>query len=345
MLNAPSTKLIDLVNSTIVSSALDAFGVNYSAFDINGNAIVQNKSMESTISKGEVIAEKIDQSAWEDCEKIMKSLKGEITEEEFKGKYYLSMKQPIMENNQCVGIVIISFDISEKKQAELAKSAFVMNMAHDLRTPFSAIVGLAQCQAVYGSKTPQEVKDNGTMIYQSGNQLLEILDSVVVALGKNNIDDIKKDKIDLYKFAQEMQELIKPNIVLSNLEFELKVGKDIGEIVTDKIRLKQILANLLSNAVNFTPEGKITLSFELIKQDKLKITVSDTGIGICEDDHERVFEKYEKIKPSYKSSTFTGVGMGLYLVKQLIEQLNGKISLTSSLGNGSIFQVEIPFTA
>ncbi|WP_218814128.1 sensor histidine kinase [Rickettsiella endosymbiont of Dermanyssus gallinae] len=323
---------------------LDTFGVNYSAFDIKGNSIIQNKSMQSTISKGEVIAEKIDQSAWENCKKIMKSLKEEITEEEFEDKYYLSMKQPIMENNQCVGIVIISFDITEKKQAEQAKSAFVMNMAHDIRTPFSAIVGLAQCQAMYGLKTPEEVKDNGTIIYQSGNQLLEILDSVIIALEKNNIDDIKKDKIALYEFAQEMEELIKPSISINGLEFELQVDKNIGEIVSDNIRLKQILANLLSNAVKFTPKGKVILSFERTTG-KLKIEVSDTGIGIDKSNHDRIFEQYEKIKPSYKSSEFTGVGMGLYLVKQLVEKLNGKISLTSSLGNGSTFQVEIPAIA
>lgn len=344
MLNHPSNKLIDLVNSTIVSSTLDAFGVNYSAFDINGNSIVQNKSMQSTISKGEVMAEKIDQSAWENCKKIMKSLKGEITEEEFDGKHYLSMKKPVMENNQCVGIVIISFDITEKKQAERAKSAFVMNMAHDIRTPFSGIVGLAQCQAMYGLKTPEDVKDYGTMIYQSGNQLLEILDSVIVALDKNNIEDIKKENINLYEFAQEMEELITPSISIKNLEFELNVDKNIGEIVTDKIRLKQILANLLSNAVKFTPKGKVTLSFERTT-DNLKIEVSDTGIGIDESNQERIFGKYEKIKPSYESSTFTGVGMGLYLSKQLVEKLGGKISLTSSLGNGSTFQVEIPSIA
>ncbi|BBB14725.1 putative sensory box sensor histidine kinase/response regulator [Candidatus Rickettsiella viridis] len=324
---------------------LDAFGINYSAFDINGNSIVQNKSMQSTISKGEVIAEKIDQPSWENCKKIMRSLKGELTEEEFKGKYYLSLKQPIIENNQCVGIVIISFDVTEKKQGEIAERAkqiFSMNMAHDIRTPFSAIVGFAQLQAMGVLKTPEEVQNYGKMVSDSGTQVLEILNAGLCALDKNEIDVIKKDKIDLYKFAIEMQALITPSIYMERLDFELNVDKNIGEIVTDKIRLKQILTNLLSNAVKFTPKGKgkVTLSFE--KTDKLKITVSDTGIGISEEDHARIFDKFVKIKPSYESPVFTGSGMGLYLTKKYVEELNGKINLISSFGEGSTFQLEIP---
>ena len=346
MLNASSNKLINLVNSTIISSMLDELGINYSAFDINGKSIIQNTSMKSTISKGKVIAENIDESAWENCKKIMKSMKGEMTEEEFEGKYYLSIKQPIIENNQCVGIVIVSFDITEKKQGEIAeraKQAFTMNMAHDIRTPFSAIVGLAQLQAMGTLKTPEEVQEYGKMISGSGTQVLDILNSVLYALDKNEADVIKKDKIDLYEFAIEMKELIAPSIYMNKLDFELKVDKNIGEIVTDEIRLKQILANLLANAVKFTPKGKVILSLELIKPNKLKIEVSDTGIGINEDDHVRIFDKFVKIKPSYKSPVFTGSGMGLYVIKKYIEELNGKISLTSSLGNGSTFRVEIPY--
>ncbi len=275
----------------------------------------------------------------------------EETVPDCKGQEYIffSRKLPLYEphTKKVIGVIGTSLDITKQKQAERAKSAFIMNMAHDIRTPFCGIVGFAQLQEQGTLKTFDEVKEYGRIIHESGNQLLEILNSVIVALDKNDIDQVKKDKIDLYGFAREMQALIKPNISLNNLEFELKLDNDIGEIVTDKIRLKQVLANLLSNAVKFTPNGKITLSFEWMylnhKRDRLRISVSDTGIGIDKTDHEKIFNKFEKIKPSYDSSNFTGCGMGLYLVKQLVEKLNGKINLTSSLGNGSIFQVEIPF--
>lgn len=298
-----------------------------------------NETLQSIQYKNINIYGKI---ASEGIKRVVDKKEEEIVEEEYNGNYFVTCRYPIIKSDGSVEYIIgISLNITKIKQAEQAKSAFVMNMAHDIRTPFSAIVGLAQWQAMYGLKTPEEVKDNGTMIYQSGNQLLEILDSVIIALEKNNIDVVKKDKIDLYEFAQEMEELIKPSISINGLEFELQVDKNIGEIVSDKLRLKQILANLLSNAVKFTPKGKVILSFERTTG-KLKIEVSDTGIGIDKNNHDRIFKQYEKIKPSYKSSEFTGVGMGLYLVKQLVEKLNGKISLKSSLGNGSTFQVEVP---
>lgn len=275
----------------------------------------------------------------------------EETVPDCKGQNYIffSRKLPLYEphTKKVIGVIGTSLDITKQKQAERAKNAFIMNMAHDIRTPFCGIIGFAQLQEQGTLKTPDEVKEYGKIIHESGNQLLEILDFVIVALDKNDIEHIRKNKIDLYGFAREMQALIKPNVSLNNLEFELKVDEGIGEIVTDKIRLKQILANILSNAVKFTPKGKITLSFEWIylnhKRDRLRINVSDTGIGIDKSNHERIFNKFEKIKPSYESSTFTGCGMGLYLVKQLIEKLNGKINLASRLGNGSTFQVEIPF--
>ncbi|WP_218814193.1 PAS domain-containing sensor histidine kinase [Rickettsiella endosymbiont of Dermanyssus gallinae] len=285
-----------------------------------------------------------DKYSWECCQEIIKSKKELSGEETYQEKYFFTRRKPLLSSSgKLLAILGLALDITEKKRGEIAeraKQAFTMNMAHDMRTPFSGIVGLAQLQEMGSLKTPEDVRTYGKMISECGTQVLEILNAGLHALDENEIDIIKKDKINLYKFAIEMQELITPSIYMEKLNFELNVDKNIGEIVTDKIRLKQILTNLLSNAVKFTPEGKVTLSFE--KTDKLKITVSDTGIGINEDDHARIFDKFVKIKPSYKSPVFTGTGMGLYLTKKYVEELNGKISLTSSLGNGSTFEIEIP---
>lgn len=286
---------------------------------------------------------------WDACQRVIESRCEEGLEEEGPdNRYYFTNRKPIWrrDRSSIVGIIGVSLDITAQKQAERTKKAFIMNMAHDIRIPFCGIVGFAQLQEQGILKTFDEVREYGRIIHESGNQLLEILNAVIVALDKNDIGDIKKNKLDLYAFAQELQALIKPNIVLNDLEFELKVDNDIGEMVTDKIRLKQILANLLSNALKFTPQGKITLSFAWAylnnKKEKLIIKVSDTGIGIDKSHHERIFDKFEKIKPSYESSTFTGCGIGLYLVKKLLKDLKGTISLESELGKGSTFQVEIP---
>lgn len=327
-------------SSTLLASIFDILGLNYSVIDAQGDYIVQNNLSVSRISLGHMKAAEIDPITWEDCKKVMMKKERTVIEEQFNKRYYLSIKQPLYDNAHCLGILIVSHDITKEKQAEIAKQEFIMNMAHDLRTPFSGIVGLAQLQEMGTLKTPEDVKDYGKLIYESGNQLLEILNAVIVALDKNRINVIKAENVDLYKFSIEIQALIMPAIYLNKLDFVLDVDPAIGEIFTDKIRLKQILTSLLSNAVKFTLEGKIILSFE--KTDKLKIKVSDTGIGIHKDHHKRIFEKFTKLKPSYKSSTFTGCGMGLYLVKQLLDELKGTITLESELGKGSTFQIEIP---
>lgn len=329
-----------LKSSTLLASIFDILGLNYSVIDAQGDYIVQNNLSVSRISSGNMKAYEIDPITWEDCKKVMRKKERTVIEEQFNKRYYLSIKQPLYDNAHCLGILIVSHDITKEKQAEIAKQEFIMNMAHDLRTPFSGIVGLAQLQEKGTLKTLEDAKDYGKLIYESGNQLLEILNAVIVALDKNTIHVIKAEHIDLYKFSKEIQALIMPTLYLNKLDFVLDIDPAIGEIFADKFRLKQILTSLLSNAIKFTPEGKISLSFE--KTDKLKIKVSDTGIGIHKDHHKRIFEKFTKLKPSYKSSTFTGCGIGLYLVKQLLDELKGTITLESELGKGSTFQIEIP---
>lgn len=200
-------------------------------------------------------------------------------------------------------------------------------MAHDLRTPFTGVIGLARLQEIRTLKTLEDAKDYGKMIYEAGNQLLAILNAVIIGLEKNRLYVINLENVDLYKFSMEIKALIMPAIYVNKLNFVLEVEPAIGEIMTDKIRLKQIVMSLLSNAVKFTKKGNIILSFK--KTNKLKIKVSDTGIGIHKNNHKRIFEKFTKLKPSFKSSTFTGCGMGLYLVKQLLGELKGTITLKS----------------
>lgn len=335
-------------SSTLLASIFDVLGLNYSVIDVQGDYIVQNNLSVSKISSGHMNAAQVDPATWEDCKNVMMKKKRTVIEEQFKERYYLSIKQPLYDNAHCLGILIVSHDITKEKQAEIAKQEFIMNMAHDLRTPFSGIVGLAQLQESGTLETPEEVKDYGKLIHESGNQLLEILNAVLVSLDKNEINVIKAEKLDLYEFSTEIQALIMPAIYLNKLDFALEVDPAIGDVFTDKIRLKQILMSLLSNAIKFTLEGKVILFVERTslnnKQDKLKIKVSDTGIGIHKDHHKRIFEKFTKLKPSYESATFTGCGIGLYLVRKILNDLKGSITVKSELGKGSTFQIEIPLS-
>lgn len=340
-----SSKLINLAKSTIISSVLDIININYSVIDPTGHYIAQNKSMKKAISKGLINAEHIDKSSWEDCKKIMKKKQKEIKEEKFNGKYYLSLKQPLIDNGNCIGILIISFDISKQKQAEIAKQEFLMNMAHDLRTPLSGIIALSNIQSKEG--TSAEDRLCSQWIEDAGEQLLELLNSVLeVTAAEQHMKSLARDTIDFQQFAKELQALMKPAIIDKRLELELKLDNRLPRVIADRIKLKRIILNLLSNAVKFTKHGKICLQINTltVKNNKTKIAIliTDTGIGIPENKQDKIFDRFYRVHPSYQAE-FKGYGIGLFLVKKAVELLDGDIKVSSKEGKGSCFTVTFNF--
>ena len=340
-----SSKLIDLAKSTIISSVLDIINVNYSVIDPDGHYIAQNKSMKNAISKGLINAERIDKPSWEHCKKIMKDKQKEIKEEKFKDKYYLSLKQSLIDNGKCIGILIISFDITKQKQAEIAKQEFIMNMSHDLRTPLAGIIGISSMQARDG--TVAQDRQYGQWIQGASEQLLELINSVIeVTAAEHQIESIKNESIHFQQFAGELQALMQAAVVAKGLEFQIILDKRLPIVLSDQIKLKRLLLNLLSNAVKFTKEGKISLEIDLlsIEEDraKIEIRVTDTGIGIAEDKINKIFDRFYRAHPSYQA-LYTGYGLGLYLVKQTLELLDGEIKISSEEGKGSCFTLEFNF--
>lgn len=340
-----SSKLIDLAKSTIVFSVLDILNVNYSVIDPDGRYIAQNKSMKKAISKGLINAERIDKPSWEHCKKIMKDKKKEIKEEKFKDKYYLSLKQPLIDNGKCIGILIISFDITKQKQAEIAKQEFIMNMSHDLRTPLAGIIGIANIQADQG--TGEQDQQHGRWILEASRQLLELLNAVLEIIATERIEDsVKEDRIDLSLLVKEIHDLIQPAIIAKNLKSEWILDSNLPTIISDQLKLKRVLLNLLSNAIKFTRKGKIGLEVNLLeiknKQAKIEMYISDTGIGIAKDELDKIFDRFYRTHPSYQAE-YKGYGIGLFLVKKAMELLGGQISVSSEEGKGSCFTLEFNF--
>ena len=337
---------LNLAKSNVLTSIFDTLGFNYSVIDAQGNYIVQNNTAMSTVSEGHVNAERIDPTTWMDCKKVMMQRKRTIKEERFKERYYLSIKQPLYDQSSCLGILIISHDITKQKQAHIAKQAFLQNMAHDIRTPLSGMIGLAQLQKM-GLDSPKESKDYGQMIYGAGNQLLELLNAIIYVIDTEEMKDtVKAAPLDLSVLAEEMQALILPSIYTQGLKFQVEVEQDLPLIISDKVKLKRILVNLLSNAVKFTKEGEISLAIKRLGIDnnhaKVEIKVSDTGIGIAEENLANIFERFYRVHPSYLAE-YTGYGLGLYLVKETLALLGGTIEVSSEEGKGTCFTLHFKF--
>lgn len=236
--------------------------------------------------------------------------------------------------------------IVAKEKAESAnhlKSQFLANMSHEIRTPLNSIIGLSEILISDGNKD-ESIKD----IYTSGKNLLtiinDILDSAKIESGKMSI---QQSNVHLRTLVKDCSKVLTTNLS-KEVSFSLAIDERIPEnLITDPIRLCQILNNLLGNAIKFTEKGKIELSLtpQVVQDDSISIrfSIQDTGPGINQNDFDKIFDPFQQADNSYKRE-FQGTGLGLSLAKKLVKLLGGsRIDLQSEVGKGSTFSFSLPF--
>ncbi|GEM_PF-4828465 len=227
------------------------------------------------------------------------------------------------------------------KESERLTKAFLTNISHEIRTPMNSIIGFAQLIEVDEACSNDHQRYAALMI-KGGQQLLSILDRII-QLSKMESGVIKpmNEVFDIYNLIWETHELMLPLTLDANLSFKLQINDQAAskKIVSDRLLLQQVLNNLLSNAIRFTPEGEVVLVAECNKN-TLKISIYDTGIGIDKEDREAVFEPFRQIK--HRTNIASGAGLGLATTKKIIEVLNGTIWIESNDPKGSVFHVTIP---
>ena len=225
---------------------------------------------------------------------------------------------------------------NKAEESDRLKSAFLANMGHEIRTPLNAIVGFADLLPMVESE-----EDRNQLISEIQNnnrKLLRIIDGLV-SMSKIEAEarNLVKSQTDLVGLLEEVVKIFLPTIDANAVVLSTQFPLPQLLLNTDAGKLREIVTNLLDNAIKFMQEGEIVLGYEILEDDNVRIWVKDTGIGISESDQKRIFDRFVKL-----NEFVPGTGLGLAVAKSHVESLGGKIGVESRIGKGATFWVVLP---
>ncbi len=240
----------------------------------------------------------------------------------------------------------LKVSINKAEESDKLKSAFLANMSHEIRTPLNSIYGFAQIlqQGIGGKEEQSKFFDH---IINNTKNLLKIINDII-DLSKIETEQISLDltNVDINNLLDELHSTLQPKIILDNsknINFKFNKHLNINSLIeTDRIRLSQILINLIGNAIKFTEKGSVEFGYGINEDKMLEFYVKDSGVGVSKEYQKVIFERFRQVDDGL-TRTYGGNGLGLSISKALVELLGGDIWMESNEGEGSIFYFTIPY--
>ncbi|CAM4396638.1 MAG: Sensor histidine kinase RcsC [Legionellaceae bacterium] len=360
-----NAKLIYENYANILGLIFDHLNINFFAIDRNGYYIAKNGKLSEIVGETDR-ADKVEENAWNSCLKVMYTGNSETLEEEYQGKWYLSFKSPLYENDVIIGVMGVSFDITEKKEVQKrlqlinqANYHFVAKMSHDIRGALSPTIGyfnslfVPELSAIFQDIPLTEEKKAAIQnLLSNVSEYTEQLNKPMQKLENlKNLMELKYNKFETFKTDITIEELL---FCVNQIDIDKKV-KLIVQISEDCPRLllindamvRDVLTILVGNAARFTEKGSITIDVTNSQdtENLLILSVKDTGCGISENRLGNLFktilfaENYNPGEDSYAGNpTYK-----LPIVKQILDILGGTINIKSKLGEGTEIIFTLPY--
>jgi len=246
------------------------------------------------------------------------------------------------EKNETVGAIIVLQDVTEQEKLDKMRKEFVANVSHELRTPLTTIKSYTET-LLDGALENQELATNFLNVIDSESERMTRLVKDLLQLSKLDYDNIQWNmkKISIQKIVSECVYRMNISAKQKNQVLEFNTELVIPEIMGDKDRIEQVIVNILSNAIKYTPEnGKIEVSLER-DEDNVMVKVIDNGIGIPKEDLPRLFERFYRVDKA-RSRMLGGTGLGLSIARQIVEAHKGKIKISSEYGQGTQVLITLP---
>ncbi len=365
-----SKKKIDFLQNCI-DTIVDSVPGSMYWKDKNGIYLGCNKAMvvKSNLNSKFDIIGKSDYELWPDnapqvCQRDLEVMNDKktiesqetVTINSGENLYFLSIKTPLCDEfKNVVGVVGNSLEITEivksKERAEEAnniKTQFLLNMQHDIKTPIGHIIGLSDILMKIDDKLPDEVKEYIGYINISSKRLMELITDILhfadIEAGKSP----KRNKnFNLKSIITKIVELNTGIVHKKHLDIKIDYDTSISHaFYGDRDRLQRVLLNLFDNALKFTDSGTIEFSTKVLKnlpnsKVLLEIRVCDSGLGIPKEKQSVIFDRFTRLSPS-SSNKYPGFGLGLWMVKKFIEEMDGQVTVESIIGKGSCFICTLP---